>query len=138
LGNESDSDAAFLKRIAELGAGQCYFTTDPAELPRLFAQDTLTIARATFVDEPVTCTMLPDLFGLGDALGSTRGFPALGGYNVTWLRGEATCGVVTESEFRSPAFAFAQVGLGRSAAFTGQIGGEFGGALVAWDGFASF
>src|SRR5258705_9207273 len=69
LGTEADSDAAFLKRIAEFGGGQCYFTHDPSELPRLFAQDTLTIARATFVDEPVACTALPDLFGLGDALG---------------------------------------------------------------------
>ncbi|MSR62518.1 MAG: VWA domain-containing protein [Planctomycetes bacterium] len=137
LGTEQDSDAAFLKRIAELGAGQCYFTHDPAELPRLFAQDTLTIARATFVDEPVACTPLPDLFGLGETL-DTQGFPELGGYNVTWLEPEATCGVVTQSEFKSPAFAFAQMGLGRTAAFSGQIGGDYGGALVAWDGFAPF
>jgi hypothetical protein len=138
LGTESDADAAFLKRIAEFGGGQCYFTHDPAELPRLFAQDTLTIARATFVDEPVACTALPDLFGLGDALGAGQGFPEFGGYNVTWLRPDATCGVVTHGEFKSPAFAFAQVGLGRSAAFTGQIGGEFGSALAAWEGFSSF
>jgi len=138
LGTEGDTDAAFLKSIAEFGGGQCYFTHDPAELPRLFAQDTLTIARATFIEEPVACTALPDLFGLGDALGAGQGFPELGGYNVTWLREDATCGVVTQGEYKSPAFAFAQVGLGRSAAFTGQIGGEFGSALVAWDGFASF
>jgi Mg-chelatase subunit ChlD len=142
LGSEADSDAAFLKRCAEQGGGQCYFTNDPDELPRLFAQDTLTIARATFVDEPVACRALPDLFGLGDTLAAAHGressFPALGGYNVTWLRPEATCGVVTESEFRSPAFAFTQVGLGRSAAFAGEIGGEFGAGVVAWEGFASF
>jgi hypothetical protein len=52
LGTEHDSDAEFLKRIAALGGGQCYFTNDPSELPRLFAQDTLTIARETFVDTP--------------------------------------------------------------------------------------
>lgn len=138
LGTEADTDAAFLKRIAVLGGGQCYFTNDPSELPRLFAQDTLTIARATFVEEPVACTALPDIFGLGDTLGTGQGFPELGGHNVTWLRPEATCGVVTYSEFKSPAFAFAQMGLGRSAAFTGQIGGEFGSALVAWEGFPSF
>jgi hypothetical protein len=138
LGTESDSAAGFLKRIAELGEGQCYFTEDPAELPRLFAHDTLTIARATFLEEPVACRVLPELLALGDAPLAARGFPALAGHNVTWLRPGASCGVLTESEFRTPAFAFHQAGLGRAAAFTGQIGGEHGQAIVAWDGFAAF
>jgi Mg-chelatase subunit ChlD len=142
LGTESDSDAEFLKDCAAEGGGQCYFTTDPAELPRLFAQDTLTIARATFIDEPAACSPLPDLVGLGDvrALASvqTGGFCNFDGYNVTWLRDGASGGAVIENEYRSPAFAFWQHGLGRSAAFTGQIGGEFGASVVAWEGFSSF
>jgi len=138
LGTESDSDAAFLREIAALGGGECHFTHEPEDLPRLFAQDTLNVARATFVEEPVACTALPDLFGLGDALAGGAAFPDLGGHNVVWLREDATCGVVTEGEFRVPAFAFTQAGLGRSAAFAGQIGGTFGADLVAWEGFASF
>jgi len=136
LGTPADSDAKFLMRTAEQGGGQCYFTNEPADLPRLFAQDTMTIARATFLDERVGCSVLPDLYGLGEL--PAGAFPALGGYNVTWLRDEASCGVVTDGEYRSPAFAFAQVGLGRSAAFAGEIGGAFGQELVAWDGFAGF
>lgn len=136
LGTPKDSDAEFLKRCAEQGGGQCYFTNEPADLPRLFAQDTMTIARATFLDERVGCRVLPDLYGLGEL--PTGAFPDLGGYNVTWLRDEASCGVVTDGEYRSPAFAFAQVGLGRSAAFMGELGGTYGQELVAWDGFAGF
>jgi len=136
LGTPADPDADFLRRTAEQGGGQCYFTNEPADLPRLFAQDTMTIARATFLDERVGCSVLPDLYGLGEL--PAGDFPALGGYNVTWLREEASCGVVTDGEYRSPAFAFAQVGLGRSAAFAGEIGGAYGQELAAWDGFAGF
>jgi hypothetical protein len=135
LGTEADSDAAFLKHIAELGGGQCYFTHDPAELPRLFAQDTLTIARATFVEEPVACTALPDLFGLGEIPGGTRAFPDLGGHNVTWLR-EATCGVVTQSG--SVAGLRLLAGRPRARRRCRADRRRVRGGLVAWDGFASF
>ncbi len=137
LGTKSDSDAQFLERTAAQGGGTCYFTNEAKDLPRLFAQDTLTIARATWVEEPAATKVLPDLFGLGE-VASAQTFPQLDGYNLTWLRHDATAGVITLDEFKAPAFAFAQRGLGRTAAFTGQIGGEFGARSVAWDGFASF
>lgn len=138
LGSESDSDAQFLKDSAAAGGGQCYFTTDATELPRLFAQDTLTIARATFIDEPAPCEPLPDLVGLGDARALTQGFASFDGYNITWLREGASAGALVQNEYRSPAFAFWQHGLGRAAAFTGQVGGEYGASVVAWPGFSSF
>lgn len=140
LGTETDSDAAFLKRVAELGGGDVYFTTDPAELPRLFAQDTLTVSRATFVEAPTPCAALPDLFGLGELPSdlAARGFPTLAGYNLTYMREDATAGVVTLDSYSAPIFAFAYRGLGRSAVYTGQIGGTHGAEVVAWDGFASF
>jgi len=136
LGTESDVDATFLKRVAELGQGQAYFTTEADELPRLFAQDTLTAARSTFVEEPTATRVLPDLFGLGE-LGGTD-FAQLAGYNLTYLRAGAVCGVVTADSYQAPVFAFQQQGLGRSAAYTGQIGGQYGADLVAWPGFAGF
>jgi uncharacterized membrane protein len=136
LGTEQDSDAAFLKTVAAAGTGQIYFTTDPGELPRLFAQDTMTVARATFVEEPTACRVLPDLFGLGAVADAS--FAELGGYNLTYLRGGAVAGVITQDDYAAPVFAFQQSGLGRSAAFTGQIGGTFGAGVVAWPGFADF
>lgn len=136
LGTALDSDAKFLEDVARRGHGQIYFTTDPTELPRLFAQDTLTVSRATFVEEATACDVTPGLFGLGEV--TTSEFPVLGGYNLTYLRPGATAGVVTRDDYHAPVFAFQQHGLGRTAAFTGQIGGKFGGALVDWPGFASF
>lgn len=136
LGTEADSDAGFLETVAAAGGGTAYFTTDPSELPRLFAQDTLTVARATFVEEPTATRVLPDLFGLGPV--GAGGFAPLAGYNLTYLRGGAVAGVITADDYAAPVFAFQQSGLGRSAAFTGQIGGSFGADVVAWPGFADF
>lgn len=136
LGTEADPDADFLKTVAAAGAGTAYFTTDPTELPRLFAQDTMTVARATFVEEPTATRVLPDLYGLGP-IGAGE-FASLDGYNLTYLRGGAVAGVVTADENAAPVFAFQQSGLGRSAAFTGQIGGTYGASVLAWPGFAEF
>lgn len=136
LGTEADSDAALLKDIATRGKGQIYFTVDPSELPRLFAQDTMTVSRATFVEEPTACEVTPNLFGLGEV--PKNEFATLDGYNLTYLRSGAVAGVVTKDEYQAPVFAFMQQGLGRTAAFTGQIGGSFGGSVVAWPDFASF
>ena len=52
LGTEHDCDANLLKDIARRGGGDCYFSDNPDEIPRIFAQDTFTIARSTFVDQP--------------------------------------------------------------------------------------
>ncbi len=136
LGTEADSDAEFLKDVARRGKGTIYFTTDASELPRLFAQDTLTVARATFIEEPTSCAATPNLFGLAELV--ERDFSDVDGYNLTWLRAGAVAGVVTKDDYKAPIFAFQQYGLGRSAAFASQIGGTFGGRVVAWKGFAPF
>ncbi|MCB9914737.1 MAG: VWA domain-containing protein [Planctomycetes bacterium] len=136
LGTPGDSDADFLREIAQIGGGEIYFTTSADELPRLFAQDTLTASRATFVDQPAATVTLPELYTLGELAGAQ--FPVVGGYNLCYLREGATAGVVTADELHAPIFAFGHEGLGRSAAFTGQVGGTYGAEVVAWDGFAAF
>ncbi len=47
-------------------------------------------------------------------------------------------GAVTVDEYKAPVFAFHARGLGRVAAFTGQVGGQYGSALPTWDGFSPF
>ena len=141
LGTEFDQDAAFLRATARQGDGEIYFTTDATELPKLFAQDTLQVARSTFLEQPTSVETLPGLFGLGDpeALGSgAEAFPVLDGYNLNYLREGAIAGAVTQDEYRAPILAFWNQGLGRSAAVCTQVGGTFGEPLVEWPGFAGF
>ncbi len=135
LGTESDSDAEFLKEIAKRGQGEAHFTVDPVDLPRLFALDTMTAARSMFVEEPTGVRLLPDLFAMGELPGGA--FPDLTGYNLSWLRPGATAGAITTDDYRAPIVAFHQFGLGRTAVYCAPIGGQYGGAVVAWEGFAT-
>ncbi len=136
MGTEQDPHAEFLKATAEQGGGDIYFSNDPADLPRLFALDTMTSARSTYIDVPTAVSVLPDLFGLG-AL-PTQSFPTIGGYNLTYMRPDGQAGMVTQDEYLAPIFAFQHRGLGRSAAYAGEIGGSFGSSLVGWEGFGAF
>ncbi len=136
LGTGTDADADLLRELARAGGGDANFTMDPADLPRLFAMDTMKLSRSTFVEETTPVRLLPDLFGLG--LVATESFPAVAGYNLTYLRPASTAGMVTVDEYKAPLFAFAHQGLGRSAVYTGQIGGSFGADVARWNGFGEF
>ncbi len=130
LGTPSDSDASFLREVAQRGGGEVYFTTSPQELPRLFAQDTLLAARSSFVDQPTGTVATPGMMAIG-AAGAGPWAP-LPGYNLTYGRPGAATGVRTTDEYAAPVAATMQAGLGRSAAYTGQVDGEFGVADADW------
>lgn len=131
LGKETDSDAIFLQDVASRGGGQIYFSEDPAELPRLFAQDTMLAARSSFVDLATSSRIEAGLLSIA----ALRPGPWLGlpGYNLCYLRPGASLGIVTEDEYAAPVVATMQAGLGRTAAFTPQIDGEFGIGEGDWE-----
>ena len=136
LGSESDSDAAFLKDVAARGQGRLHFAATPDDLPRLFAQEAITVARSSFVTEPTPARALPDLVLLGESPASV--FPNLDGYNLTYLRPGATMGVVTTDEYKAPVLAFWHRGLGRVAALTAEADGKYSARLNAWSDFQGF
>lgn len=136
LGSESDRDAELLKDIAARGQGRAHFAATADDLPRLFAQEAITVARSSFVTEPTPARTLSDLALLGELHGGA--FPSVDGYNLTYLRPGATMGVVTEDEFAAPLFAFWHRGLGRVAALTAEADGKYSGRLNAWPGFQGF
>ena len=136
LGSETDSDAAFLKDVAARGQGRIYFAATAADVPRLFAQEAITVARSSFVTDPTVTRTLPDMVLLGELPASA--FPALDGYNLTYLRPGATVGVVTTDEYHAPVLAFWHRGLGRVAALTAEVDGQYSNRLNAWKDFQSF
>ncbi|AQT68467.1 marine proteobacterial sortase target protein [Anaerohalosphaera lusitana] len=127
LGNETNIHANLLKDIAERGNGRCFFTESAEELPRLFAQDTFVVARNSFLDEATAVETMPGLRSV-----TNRSFdmnaPA-GGYNLCYLRPEATLGAVTLDEYDAPFIASWQVGVGRGLAYAGQVDGKYTGPL---------
>lgn len=130
LGTEHDTDAALLQDIARRGGGQCMFTEDAHELPRLFAQDTFLISRSTFIEDPTTVHPTAAMKMISPQ--SWGDLPQVGGYNLCYLRPGATLGIVTEDEYKAPLVASWQAGTGRVLSYTGQADGEFTGPIGKW------
>src|SRR5687767_10239457 len=136
LGSDSDTDAEFLKDVAACGKGRVHFTSSADDLPRLFAQEAITVARSSFVTDVTPARALPDMVLLGETPSSP--FPSLDGYNLTYLRPGATMGVVTTDEYQAPVLAFWHRGLGRVGALTAEVDGEYSRRLASWKDFQSF
>ena len=136
LGKPTDSDADLLRDIAKRGKGQIFFTENAEELPRLFAQDTIVLARSAFLDEP---TAIQFTGGLVTLTGKQfTGAPQIGGYNLTYLRPKANLAVVTTDEYQAPVIAAWQAGGGRVLCYTGEADGKYTGAMAGWKDAGEF
>lgn len=133
LGTEQDPDAELLKDIAKRGEGRIYFTQSAQELPRLFSEETIVLARASIIRETTGIRTMPEAAQLG-ALPSV---PSVGGYNLTYLRPEGSALLRTADDESAPILSIRQAGLGRTAAFTTEADGELSGGLLAWSGYGS-
>ena len=136
LGTKSDTDAKLLEDVAKLGGGRCFFTDRPADLPRLFAQDTFVVARNSFIDEQTAVTATAGLTTLtGEGFGE---IPDVGGYNLAYLRPGATLAVVAKDEYNTPVLGAWNSGLGRVLCYTGEMDGKYTGPIGKWDRAGSF
>ena len=142
LGTKSDPDAKLLEDIAKRGNGNMMFTNDAQELPRLFTQDTMSIARNTFITKEdsdpkgIASVVMPDARLIGE-LGFTS-FPLIDGYNLSYLKSEATAAIITRDEYNAPISAAWHRGLGRVVALTLEVDGPHTGALQKWDRYEDF
>jgi Mg-chelatase subunit ChlD len=130
LGKPTDSDANLLRDIAHRGGGRIFFTENPEELPRLFAQDTFVVARSTFVDEATPVEFTGGAVSITGKQFATP--PSLGGYNLCYLRPEANLGAITVDDYKAPVIASWQAGLGRVLCYTGEADGAYTGAIAKW------
>ncbi|MDR1962842.1 MAG: VWA domain-containing protein [Planctomycetaceae bacterium] len=135
LGTEAGATADLCKDIAKVGGGNIYFTEQANDLPRLFALDTFTISRSTFLEEPTP-------FHFTGGLSTLTGLPltvppSLGGYNLCYIKPGALPSAVTDDEYKAPVLASWQAGLGRVLCYTGQVDGKYTGAIAQWDQYAS-
>jgi uncharacterized membrane protein len=136
LGTETDVDAPLLRDIAQRGGGRIFFNADPSTLPALFAQETVAVARSTFVDEPVAIEMTSGWLEVSpepiDALS------VIDGYNLSYLRDDATAAALSGDEYKAPLVAFWNRGGGRVAAVSFPLGGEHSGRVRRWSEFGDF
>ena len=136
MGTRQDCDAGLLEEIARLGNGRVQFTDQAAEIPQLFAQETMTVARKSFIDEPLATQATGNWAEISpqplDWLGEVDG------YNLSYARPEATVALASKDEYVAPLVATMRRGIGRTAAVTFPLGGEFSNRARQWAGYADF
>ncbi|MGJ8641570.1 MAG: VWA domain-containing protein [Opitutaceae bacterium] len=133
LGSESDSDADFLKEIAALGGGRIFFNSNPEDLPRVFAQETVAVARSSFVEQMTAVKGTDGWMQLASQ--PMDWLPEVEGYNLSYLKPDAILGAQTQDEYQAPLLAFQRFGAGRSVALTFALGGEYSSNTRNWEGF---
>jgi len=145
IGTTADPDAKLLEEIAGLGKGNVLFTDDAEELPRLFTQDTMSVARNTFLTagdgQTLPGKLVPESRLLGPLFEGNGGegtLPDVGGYNLSYLKPDATLAAVSRDEYAAPWSAFWFRGLGRAAALTFEADGPHTGPIGSWERYDEF
>jgi hypothetical protein len=136
LGTAKDVDAALLEDIATRGGGRIQFTDQAAQIPQLFAMETVTVARSAFLTDPVNATPT-------GAWAEVSGQPlewlkAVDGYNLSYARPEAAVALLSADEYAAPLVATMRVGSSRSAAVSFPLGGDYSASARDWPGFGDF
>ena len=136
LGTKTDVDAKLCEDIAKLGKGRIFFSDRPMDIPQIFAQETVTIARSAFIEEPVGTLASGRWSEISPK--PLDWMEKVGGYNLSYARKDATVSLVSKDEYAAPLIAHARRGLGRTAAVSFPLGGEFSDEVRSWDGYGDF
>ena len=136
LGTKADPDAALCEDIAKLGKGRIFFSDQPMDIPQIFAQETVTIARSAFIEEPVGTLASGRWSEISPKPLEWMG--KVGGYNLSYARKDATVSLISKDEYAAPLVAHARRGLGRTMAVSFPLGGEFSKEVREWAGYGDF
>ncbi|MEO5913446.1 MAG: VWA domain-containing protein [Luteolibacter sp.] len=136
LGTNKDSDSALLEDVAKLGNGRMFFSNQPLDIPKIFAQETVTIARSAFIKDPVGVKVTGRWAEISPK--PVDWFKQVDGYNLSYARDDATVSLMSADEYLAPLVAHARRGLGRSAAVSFPLGGEYSETTRNWPGYGDF
>ncbi|HKJ26686.1 MAG TPA: FixH family protein, partial [Anaerolineales bacterium] len=126
--------AEYLEQLAETGGGRYYPATDILSVPDLFLKETVTSVGEYIIEEPFY--PLPSIPGPVLRGIDPLAMPAIQGYNGTTAKLTARLDLLTPRG--DPLLATWQHGLGRSAAWTSDLKGQWGAEWVEWDSFGRF
>ena len=136
MGTEFDRDADVLQQVALSGGGRLFFSSDPVELPAIFAQETVSIARSAFIKAPTGTKSTPGWAEI--AARAPQWPPTVDGYNLSYLKEGATASLLSTDEYVAPLVATWQRGAGRAGAVSFALGGPFSDTIRAWNGYGDF
>ncbi len=136
LGKRGDVDAPFLEDIATRGDGRIFFTTDPGNVPSIFAQETVSVARSTFVEEPVSTQATGAWYELSNK--EMKWLGEIDGYNLSYTRDGDDASLLSKDAYTAPLVASGRRGIGRTAAVSFPLGGEFSEKTRNWEDVGDF
>jgi hypothetical protein len=136
LGRDTDVDAALLEEIAKLGNGRIFFSDQPMDIPKIFAQETVTIARSAFIKDPVGAQATGRWAEISPK--ALDWMKQVDGYNLSYARDDATVSLLSTDEYLAPLVAHARRGLGRSAAVSFPLGGDHSESVRTWQSYGDF
>lgn len=130
----ADADRELMARLAELGKGRFHHTDDPRNVPRIFASETLAVARDLVVEGNIR----PRRVAAGEPIEGfgADAFPVLGGYQRTFAKPAAQ--VLLAGRDDDPVLVSWRYGLGKAVAFTSDLSGRWGRRWVQWPAFGRF
>ncbi|MFN5731905.1 MAG: VWA domain-containing protein [Planctomyces sp.] len=134
LGPDDATDLRLLKSIATLGRGRFYHAEDAAQVPRIFAKETLTASKAAINEEPFLPQIIRATRTLADI--DLESAPLLLGSVVT--RPKAAAEVILATEKGDPLLAWWRYGLGMTGAFTSDAKNRWAAEWISWPGFGKF
>lgn len=136
LGTEKDPDAALLSDIATRGKGRIFFTDNASEVPIIFSQETVTIARSAFLTDMTKARPTGNWGEISPK--EPKWLAEVDGYNLSYVRPEATVALVSQDEYLAPLVSHMRVGAGRSMAISFPLGGDYSEKARIWEGYGDF
>ena len=128
------SPAPILEQMAEAGAGNYYKVADVAQIPLIFAQETVLASRSYIVEENFTARVT----GRNAIIDGISSFPPLRGYVATTPKTAAQRILSGPEPYSDPLLATWQYGLGRVVAWTSDASARWANEWVTWQDFSRF
>lgn len=128
------SDTALLDSIARVGKGRFYETNDPAQVPQIFAKETVTASKSAIDEQPFIPVVVRATHALKDI--DMEAAPFLLGYVMT--RPKPTSEVILATEKGDPLLSWWRYGLGMTAAFTSDAKTRWAAEWMTWPGYGKF
>ena len=130
----SGADAELLEQIARVGKGRYYYTDDPAQVPQIFAKETVTASKSAIDEQPFIPVVVRATHALAEL--DMESAPFLLGYVMT--RPKPTSEFILATEKGDPLLAWWRYGLGMSAAFTSDAKTRWAAEWMTWPGYGKF
>jgi uncharacterized membrane protein len=128
------ADENLLEELARIGNGRYYLAEDPAQVPQIFAKETVTASKSAINEQPFSPAVVRPTQVLSDIRLDEA--PFLLGYVIT--RPKPTAEVILASEAGDPLLAWWRYGLGMSVAFTSDAKSRWAAEWLSWPQFGQF